>query len=214
MKRLGPILTALCLAAMTFSACGSDTDMLPECEVSGFVTCITDADGHVTEIVDDMGHRFRVCDNRYSFESGDSYRRRICTYIIHKDSTADIKGLYVPNCMNALDTCNIEQVFRVFDPFEVESAYVGGGYLNIVLKIMTRSESAYRQHYLVPVRFESADSPVFSFIHESGGDVPVYTKKNYYCIPLADCGIQKNDTVFFKYRNYNEEDCCLKYIYR
>ncbi len=213
MKRHTRILTALCFAALSISACDSGLNDLSECEMSGFVTCMTDDDGHVTEIRDDMGHCFKVHDDRYSFGSNDSYRM-ICTYIIHEDSTADISGLYVPNCMEALDTCNISQLFQVFDPLEVESAYVGGGYLNIVLKIMTRSESAYRQHYLAPVRFSSADNLVFSFIHESNGDTPVYTKKNYYCIPLAGYGLQKNDTVFLKYRNYNEEDCCLKYIYR
>lgn len=214
MKRQSPLLTAaLCIAALSMTAC--DRDILPgaDLEMSGFVTCSTNDNGHIIMIEDDMGQKFTVNDSRYVL-GRNTKSRRICTYVIGQDSSAAIRSLYIPKCNAATDIGSIEQERHIFDPVGIESAYIGGGYLNVVMTIMTHDETSYMRHYLETVRLDSTDSLVFSFIHNANGDVPVYSKKMYFCIPLSAYCLQKNDAVFLKYRNYREEDCCLKYVYR
>lgn len=205
------LLTALCF--VIFTSCDDEIQDDFESEVSGFVTCRTNGNGHIVEIMDDMGQKFKINDDKYVLDSNSSFRR-ICTYVIGPDSTAGIRGLYIPDCGAATDISTVGPAYRKFDPMGIESAYVGGGYLNIVMKIMTHDETSFRQHYIEAVRLDSPDSLVISFLHDANGDVPVYSRKLYFCIPLSKYDLQKNEAVFLKYTNYNEEDCCMKYIYR
>lgn len=212
MKLTIPSLLAALLAALSFTACEDNVSEDLEDKLSGFVTCMTDGRGQITEMKDDFGQRFKVYDSRYILDKNSSYRR-ICTYTIGKDSTAVIHDMAVPNCHEAADISATSLDYLESDPFDIESAYTGGGYLNIVLKIMTHDETSFRRHYLEAVRISSPDSLVFSIVHNDNGDIPVYTKKLYFCIPLSNYGLGKNSAVFFKYRNYREEDCCLKFAY-
>ena len=208
MKRI-LILSALASALLT--SCfdietGSENDSL----IEGFTTCFTDSAGHISVLKDDFGGQYMVIDNDFELEH-DSQLRLVCSYVIDKQNIAEIRNFNVPYSAKPIDIDGIRKKDRICDPMDVESGYIGGGYLNMVLKIKVGSEDS--KHTLFPVLLDTEGKVTLSFIHFAGEDKPYYTKKALVCIPLDGLGLQRNDTVFFTCTGY-EEDCNLEFIFR
>lgn len=209
MKRI-LILSALASALLT--SCfdietGSENDSL----IEGFTTCFTDSAGHICVLKDDFGGQYMVKDNDFEFKK-DSECRLVCTYTIDDQNLAEIKSYNVPYTQKPVYIYGIKKSERIWDPLQVESGYIGSGYLNMVLIIKVGSEDS--KHYFLPVIMDSDnDEVLLSFIHDAGDDKPYYTKKALISIPLDGLGLQKNDTVFFTCHGY-EEDCNMKFLFR
>ncbi|MCQ2083172.1 MAG: hypothetical protein MJY58_01570 [Bacteroidaceae bacterium] len=206
------IILFFCIAPV-LDSCSTDKPDDVEALITEFVTCMTDSQGHIRSFKNDMGNTYDVDDRHYRLPS-DTLFRCICTYSIGDGNGASIRNLYETDCSKATEYSSLVPGLHKFDAFDIESAYVGGGYLNVVVIIRIHDKDAMYKHHCEAVYFDSADSTVFSISHNSGEDTPVISRKLYYCIPLAGYGLEKNDTVFFKYRNYNEEDCIMKFVYR
>lgn len=206
MKRQLLILLALFTACLM--SCQDEQEYV-ESQTLCFATAYTDHDGHIEVLKDDMGNEYMVNDSRWILEP-DRTCRVVCVYTLSDNNVATIYGVAQPFTSEAVDESQVPSDSRVTDPIGVTSAYIGGGYLNMVLGIRVKNEES--KHELLPVRMES-DSLVITLYHNAGGGTGVYTKTAYLCIPLSGYGLDKNDTVFLKYHGY-EEDCNMSLIYR
>lgn len=208
MKRLFPIIVSA-LAILSTAACDSDSNEYVSA-INGFTTCYTNCDGQIDVLCDDMGGRYMVADNDFNMKA-DTALRLVCSYSVGDNDIATIHNCLVPFCEKPHDIAGVTPKSIVWDPFEVQTAYIGSGYLNMRLALKVMNEES--KHSLLPVVLESKDSVIVSFIHDAHGQNPVYTKTAFASIPLAGLGLHKNDTVFFKYKGY-EEDHVLKLPYR
>jgi len=208
MKRLFPtIISALVL--LSTAACDNDSDEYVS-TLDGFTTCYTDSNGQIDVLCDDMGGRYMVADNDFTIKA-DTALRLVCSYSIGENDIVTVHNCLVPFSEKLHDIAGVTPKSIVWDPFEVQTAYIGSGHLNLRLALKVKNEES--KHSLLPVVLESEDSVIVSFIHDAKGQDPVYTKTAFASIPLDGLGLHKNDTVFFKYKGY-EEDHVLKLPYR
>lgn len=201
------LIVFILFTAFMFS-CRDDWEYV-ESQVLCFATAYTDSNGHIEVLKDDMGNEYMVYDDKWELERNSAFRV-ICTFTLSDKNVATIHNMFLPLTSNAVDEELIPVSQRTKDPLDIRSAYIGSGYMNLVLDIKVRNEES--QHSLLPVCIKS-DSLLFTIYHDAGGETGVYTKTAYLCIPLADYGLCRNDTVFLKCNGY-EEDCEMSLIYR
>ena len=205
-------ITSLIITAvltLTIISCQKKGDDV-ETMMSGFMTAYTDSEGYIAVLVDDMGNRYMVSDKNGVHEP-DTLLRIVASIALDENNTARILQKVFPFSHKAPEDASIHDSSRVRDPFEIESIYIGGGFLNMKANIKVQNELT--THYMAYSRLNTPGPLRFTIYHDARGDVPVYTKHVYISIPLSGYGLSKKDTVFLSYKGY-EEDHELQLIYR
>lgn len=210
MKRLTAIiLTATTACLMTFISCRKDNDEV-KTTFSGFMTGYTDSQGYITVLNDDMGNRYMV-NGRTSHYPPDTLVRLVAVISIDENNTASIEDCVLPFSSKAPVDSSLPDSARVSDPLQIQSIYIGGGFLNLHLAIKVQKEGT--THFLAYSRLDSSDKLKFKLYHNAYGDGLMYTKHAYISIPLSDYDLNKNDTVFLSCKGY-QEDYDYKLIYK
>ena len=66
------------------------------------------------------------------------------------------------------------------DPVDVQSIWMSGGYLNMVLLVKGKD----KEHAFHCIETGDGQHLVFQFYHDRQGDIEAYTKKAYFSIPM------------------------------
>lgn len=199
-------LTALCILSLS---CDDKKEKV-ETMYSGFMTAHTDADGYISILTDDFGKQFMVSEKTDQLRP-DTLYRIVASVALSENQSARIIQMAPTISYIAPDDSIIPDTMRVKDPIEIQSVYIGGGYLNVNLGIKVKKEDT--KHSLFYARLNESGKLKFTFYHNAYGDEPIYTKRAYVSIPLYGYGLAKNDTVFLTANGY-EKDYDYKLIYK
>ena len=194
---------------ISLNSCKDDREPV-ETMLSGFMTGYTDSKGYISSLKDDMGNSYKVS-NKFEKLKPDTLVRVVTTIALDDEKQARILQVAYPISYTAPKDKILHDSMRIKDPIQIESIYIGGGFLNVNIGIKVQKEGT--KHSLIYSQLESPDKLKFTFYHNSYGDKPVYTKYAYVSIPLSGYGLHKNDTVFLSCKGY-EEDYDYKLIYR
>ena len=210
MKGFLSLITLSALATViSLNSCKDDREPV-ETMLSGFMTGYTDSKGYISSLKDDMGNSYKV-NNKLEKLKPDTLVRVVTTIALDDEKQARILQVAYPISYTAPKDKILHDSMRIKDPIQIESIYIGGGFLNVNIGIKVQKEGT--KHSLIYSQLESPDKLKFTFYHNSYGDKPVYTKYAYVSIPLSGYGLHKNDTVFLSCKGY-EEDYDYKLIYR
>ena len=210
MKRFTPallILTAVCMMALV--SCEDEKEPVGTM-FSGFMTGYTDSEGYMTVLNDDFGKQYMVREKSDKLRPDTMYRI-VATVELDENKTALIHQMIPALSYVAPESSEIPDSMRVKDPVQIESAYIGGGYLNVNVIIKVKKEATKHSfryaHLNIPGRTE------FTFYHNAYGDEPVYSKRAYVSIPLFGYGLTTNSKVFLSCKGY-EEDYAIQLTYK
>lgn len=204
------LISALVLLTGIMVSCKDDKEPV-ESMINGFSTGYTDSKGYISVIKDDMGNEFMVSEKSERFEP-DSVYRLVTSLAISENNTARILQVIQPISYKAPETSNLPDSLKVQNPVQINSAYIGGGYLNINLGVKVQKENS--KHTLLYARkSNSSKKAKFVIYHNAHGDGEMYTKYAYISIPLRGYGLQKNDTVYLSCKGY-EADCDMKFVFK
>ena len=209
MKRIAAIIVSAIAVIFSASSCKEDREKI-ETMMSGYMTGYTDSEGYFTVINDDMGNQYMVSE-RDKKHQPDTLLRVVATIALDERNTARIIQCVFPIANRAREESSLHDTLKKADPIEIQSLYIGGGFLNVNLGIRVQTEGT--KHKIVYSYSDDSDKLRFTIYHNAHDDKPVYTKKAYLSIPLSGYGLNKNDTVFLNCKGY-EEDYEYKLIYK
>ena len=195
------LLTLTAVLALSFTACVEDRDKVATM-FSGFVTGYTDGQGYVTVIKNDFGDEYMVSEKTQQLKP-DTLYRMVASLELDENKTAKVLQMVPTISRRAPVDSLVHDSLRVTDPVEIQSVYLGGGYLNIYLGVKVEKESS--NHKLLYSRLTTPGKLTFTIYHNARGDRPVYTKHAYISIPLYGYGLAQNDTVFLSCKGYQED---------
>lgn len=200
------LLTLTAVAAFAVMSCNDDKEKIGTM-FSGFMTGYTDSEGYVTVIKDDFGAEYMVSEKTEQLHP-DTLYRMVASVSLDDNKAAKILQMVPAIAYRAPEDSVLHDSLRVTDPVEIQSAYIGGGYLNLYLGVKVQTEGT--RHRLFYSHLDSPGKLKFTIYHNAYGDKPVYTKHVYMSIPLYGYGLSQNDTVFLSCKGYQEDyDCKL-----
>lgn len=200
-KTLFLIITLLSLFIWSFMACDDEKEPV-ETMYSGFMTGYTDAEGYISVLNDDFGKQYMVSEKSEQLKS-DTLYRLVASVALDEHLTARIIQMAPTISYVAPEDSIMSDTMRVKDPLEIQSLYIGGGYLNIYVGIKVQKEDT--KHSILYTHSKNKGQAAFKIYHNAYGDGQVYTKHAYISIPLHGYGLAKNDTVFLNCKGYQED---------
>ena len=200
-------LTAL-LSCAVISCDRNDEETTPNF-TTGFVTIFTGSDGIPGVLKNDYGNSYVIAGETEALKP-DTLYRMMCSYAFNSDSTVTILQRVFAYSGRAAEYDDVDSLFRD-DPVQINSMYIGGGFLNILMGIRVMNPDS--KHTLGMVHVPNADSLIFTVHHDADGDGEGTTRYAYISMPLNGYGLGSGDTVFFRCRGYGK-DYALKLLYR
>lgn len=203
---------AVLTAVLAFSAvsCDKDEEEIPSF-ATGFVTIFTDSDGFPSVLKNDYGRRYMIdLKEDQKAMAPDTLFRMVCSYAFNNDSTVRILQSVMAMAGRAVEVEDLKSGLKQ-DPVQVNSMYIGGGFLNIMMGI--RVMDSQKKHTLGMVHVANPDSLKFTVYHDAGGDSLGTTQYAYVSLPLNGYGLNSGDTVFFNCKGY-DKDCKVKLLYK
>lgn len=165
-----------------------------------FVTVYTDANGYGSVLKNDRGGTYVIADTSIHMKP-DTLFRMICSYTVNADSTT--AHVFSAAQTIAIEPVNPEEFHNtvVDHPVKIQSAWLGGGYLNIIFDILALD----KVHRLFPLEYSDSTytNVRIGLYHDENGDERGFTRHAYMSIPLSKYGLQSGDTVTFFYKGYN-----------
>lgn len=207
LKRSILLTAAVCCLCMI--SCDDEKESV-ETMISGFMTAHTDSEGYISVMNDDFGVQYKVYEKSEKLKP-DTLYRLVASIAVDESRNAKIVQMAATVSYVAPEDSIIPDTLRFKDPFEIESRYIGGGYLNFFLAIKVKNEES--RHALFYTHSDSLGKHKFTFYHNAYGDEQVYTKHAYVSIPLYVYNLAKNDTVLVSAKGY-KEDYDIELIYK
>ena len=211
MKTIERIILLLSVVfALSFISCQKDSEP-SETQFSGFMTGYTDSQGYFYLLKNDFGVKYSVEDKSQKYLP-DTLYRMAATIALDSDSSAHILQIVPTISYRALSNSQIPVTLRKKDPLEIQSVYIGGGFLNIIAgtKVQKEDNNSGIPFY---ARMDNSSKLKFTIYYDSGNEEPIYTKLIYISIPLSDYGLAKNDTVYLSCKGY-DKDYSYKLVYK
>lgn len=180
--------------------------------ISELATVCTDSKGNICILQNDKDERFSISDtaiaNSYFLYASpigtrlmpDSSYRMIC-YYEKDDNLAEIFGMNYVLSKRATPTSELAGRIIIQDPVEVQSIWISGGFLNIIVRINIFK----KQHELFSIKQSNTSSTRFSLYHDSHDDDYGYFRNTCISIPLSGYDLSKGDTIFFNCNGYKKE---------
>lgn len=179
------LLWAVCLLA----ACGDDEYHYPSVKLE-FLTATTGADGTLQSVTTDAGTVYPVLVDGTGLKAdGETTLRILSNYetLEAADGTTGVR-LYASSQVVAplpRPASEFEEGIK-HDPAEVQSIWMGYGYLNIILQVKAQN-GKHTFHFIE----ESVSEPdngcrdvCLTLYHDAAGDLEAYTRRAYLSVPL------------------------------
>lgn len=198
------------LFVVSITACQDEKDPV-DTMYSGFMTGYTDTEGYISVLNDDFGKQYMVSEKSEQLNP-DTLYRIVASVALNENQNARILQMVPTMSYAALMDKLLHDSLRAKDPIEIQSAYIGGGYLNINAGVKVQKEGT--MHSLLYTFYWSKTGKLkFKLYHNAYGDGQVYTKRVYISIPLQGYDLAKNDTVSLSCKGY-QEDYEFKLVYK
>ncbi len=180
------ILSLFFLSIILFLSCDSGYKGTFPPVVLEFATIQSDEEGKLAFLITDEGQKLVILlDKTNTKLEPKEYKRVVCYYELSESKEGVILyTLSKPISSFPIPYDKIEEIKN--GPITVQSSWIGGGYLNLIVQIRLKDPS---KHSLAFV--EEAISTVdgvkdvsLSLYHDEGGDVFSHTERSYLSIPL------------------------------
>lgn len=180
--------------------------------ISELATVWTDSKGNISLLQNDKDERFIISDTAmandcFLYASPISIRlmpdasyRMIC-YYEKNDNQAQILGMNYVLSKRATPTSEFAGRTIIQDPVEVQSIWISGGFLNIIVRINILN----KQHELFSIKQSNTSKTIFSLYHDDHNDDYGYFRNTCLSIPLYDYDLNQGDTVYFNCKGYNKD---------
>lgn len=203
------IFLAICL--MLNEGCQEDGYVYPDV-LTEFTEVQTNDEGVLTYLLTDQGDKYRIL-KRDGLDglTPDSIYRTLCVYQI-TDRQEETVQLYsarqvlsmLPEPVAAFDN-GIQT-----DPLDVQSIWLSGKYLNMVLLPMAK-EKGHIFHFVengLTQDNEGRTQLELTLYHDQNGDYEAFSRKTYLSIPLWSYGdkLDTGDRIILHIRTYKEGD--------
>lgn len=205
------ILTAIAatLSLPAIVSCEEETDNEVSAFTYDFVNVYTDADGYGSVLQNDRGRRYMITDTVIHLVP-DTLYRLICSYEVRADSTqAYVLGYSeIISCL-PMDSSEVMNKL-VEDPLEMQSAWISGGYLNVIWNVLAKKGG----HSLFPVDSSTEDGVRITMYHDENDDLRSYTMHGYMSTPLSQYNLESGDTITLSYKDYDGKSVDKKLVMR
>lgn len=209
-------MVALSSFIFTLYTCDESNDYRYPSVVTDFVCLTTDATGHLDELHTDHGSRYPL---HLTDELLAHYDHQTPTY--RRDTVFRAIGIYEPVATSKGDTVahlySVGNVISVSptplhrgetmhqDPVHLQSCWLSGGYLNMVIEIKGLDMSRHRVGFVDTTPLLMWGQEV-TFYHEDLGDEEAYRQKLYASIPLHPLAqlLPTGSTLRFVINTYDE----------
>lgn len=214
-KRFQFISFIACVLALLCSCEQAGDDYRYPSVVTDYACLITDSHGYAEQLLLDNGHCYSVSltddlleqnDGVRPFFKADTINRVICAYeLVPTAETDTVAHLYAVSSTNSYLPTPLPEGEKMHQsPVYLQSIWMSGGYLNMVLEI----KALNGQHSVgyVDTTPEGMHGKEFTFYHKVISDVESYRQNFYGSIPLAPFSkeLQQGDTLRFVVNTYDE----------
>ncbi|MBR5706974.1 MAG: hypothetical protein IKX55_05320 [Bacteroidaceae bacterium] len=211
MKRITSLLLIMSAVLLpTLVSCDIEEKEPIETMYTGFMTGYTNSDGYIKSLKDDFGKQYTVIEESEKLDPNAKYRI-VASLAVDEKLNARILQMAPTISYKAPEDSILADSLRVKDPVEINSLYIGGGFLNLYVGIKVAKEGT--THRLFYTHLDDTTKLRFTIYHNAYDDEPVYTKYTYISIPLSGYGLSQNDTVSLTAKGY-QKDYAYELIYK
>lgn len=221
LSSLNPFGLITCLLTLLCSCEQAGDDYRYPSLVTDFACLITDAQGHAERLLLDNGasHPISLTNDLIENNNGrapsfkpDTTYRIIGMYELIPAETSQTAHLYaISSTISHVPTplSEGEELFQ--DPVYLQSIWLSGSYLNMVLEI--KALNGKHSIGYVDTTPEGMQGKEFTFYHEVISDVESYRQKLYGSIPLAPFSeqLQPGDTLRFVVNTYDKRNASYEF---
>jgi len=199
MKTTSGLFTVLALG-LSLTACFNEDTLedVPD-HMYSFACVDTDSKGLFSRLKEDSGESYTIRDFQMTPLVADTTYRLICTYSYNGDGSIDLNQATEIISGYARRVEDFADGLVKEDPMNLSSAWVSGGYLNIILAIKCLDKS----HRLAVVDYSTDNDVIFGFYHDENGDTRSYDKYAYVSVPLSPYNLDTGDTLRFYMNGYD-----------
>lgn len=222
LSSLNPFGLIACLLTLLCSCEQAGDDYRYPSVVTDFACLITDAQGKAERMRLDDGSSYRVHFTDDYFEAherephyhADTLYRAICVYELTTEQDDTLAELYSIGSVMAYAPTPLREGERLHqDPVYLQSIWLSGGFLNMVLEI--KALNGKHSVGYVDTTPEGMQGKEFTFYHEVISDVESYRQKLYGSIPLAPFSeqLQPGDTLRFVVNTYDKGNTSYEFTF-
>jgi len=180
------LIAAVAILVFAVSCTEDEGEHLPPMRMD-FVEAHTDASGRVVKITSDAGRCFIVTQNIAAAVADTTYRC-VCSYALDDtEVSATVYSLRHIYSLPPSPKSNFEKLPA--DPVAVRSVWMGGGYINMILEVLTTGKGTHSFAFCEEGFADSTDGKKVvnvSVLHERPqGDAESYTRDVYLSIPVG-----------------------------
>lgn len=175
-------------------SCAKEHEVKPYIEE--FVNAYTDEGGSLSLIRNDAGVQYYVYDTLHL--QADTCYRMVVSYVVNEDLfTATILD-HADVLSSPARKADKNDIFS--DPVNVRSAWLGGGWLNLIVEI----RGLKKGHKLYAVEKSDSTEVAFSLFHDADKDISSYTLKVPMSIPMDKYAetLSRNGTITLTYTDF------------
>ena len=174
----------LIILAAGFVSCSDDNTSYPSL-ISEMAMAYADGKGHLARIVTDSGRDCRVSNEMTGMDANESVRALI-SYVPEDNGMAKVYSAQaVPVLSNVTDEKTVAQ-----DPTGIESAWMGGGFINFHLLPKTQGKKQRWAFQCDSTRINvlGGETHHLSLYHQQQDDPVSYSYHLYVCVALDSVG--------------------------
>ena len=178
------LFSLITLALVAFTSCSEDDDYA-DAYCMDIVEASCNSDGIVTKIYLDNGRSY-MARGYYRVDAKNEIIRAMCVYVVEKEGIVRLVQVVKVTTAPIVERTK-DKVTR--DPLYVESAWVGGTYLNFRLRIPTGPSAKKHVLGIASVGFEEKEGEgkiaELYLLHEQNGDDSFYYRDAYLSCDLS-----------------------------
>lgn len=179
------LFVAVAMSVFALSCSEDEGESMPPLRMD-FVEAHTDANAEVVKITSDEGRSFAVTQNIMASVADTTYRC-VCSYVLDESEVgATVYSLLHIYSLPPRPKSDFETI--PVDPVNVRSVWRGGGYVNMILEVLTTGTGAHSFAFCEEGISDDADGKKtlsVSVLHERPqDDAESYTQDAYLSIPM------------------------------
>jgi len=209
--------TFLTILLLLCGSCQEDDYVYPDV-LTELAEAQTNDKGTLTYLLTDKGDKYRVLE-REGLEglTPDSIYRALCVYQVTDTQGKTVQLYSAQKVLSMLPKPASAFTDGVrTDPLEIQSIWLSGRYLNMVLLPMAKDKS-HIYHFVengLTQRTEGGNQLELTLYHDQNGDYEAFTRKTYLSIPLWEYGdkLGTGDRIILHIRTYQEGETTREFM--
>lgn len=175
------------LILLSFISCkGEEDSYFYPPVILEFATVQTNATGQISSLKTDKGIIYPV-DNYLAKNklSANASLRVVCYYTLVEKTAEKKVDIYAVGTPTSTKPEKIKEQERKIDPVSVQSIWLAGDYINLILSIKAQNKSHSLKFMEDSITNDNGISTIhLSLFHNKNGDIEAYSQRAYLSVPL------------------------------